>query len=317
MIFQNAGTAVFRRTPGRRLAGAAAGLALCLMGQAASSAPAPADGTHRSAIVSAFQPEWLALQASLEGREEHVVNGTVFLTGTIERKPVVLFLSGVSMVNAAMTVQLALDHFTIDRIVFSGIAGGVDPELKIGDVVVPQAWSQYLEAVFARETAGGYQLPPFADRSENFGMIFPQSVEIARGKEKAERKVWFPVDAQLLETARATAAATVLAQCTADNRCLGHRPKVVVGGNGVSGQAFVDNKAFREYTARVFDAQVLDMESAAVAHVAYASGTPFIAFRSLSDLAGGGEGENEMTTFLQLASENSAAVVRAFLKAMP
>jgi adenosylhomocysteine nucleosidase len=106
----------------------------------------------------------------------------------------------------------------------------------------------------------------------------------------------------------------VLAQCTADNRCLGHRPRVVVGGNGISGQAFVDNKAFREYTARVFDAQVLDMESAAVAHVAYANGTPFIAFRSLSDLAGGGDGENEMTTFLQLASENSAAVVRAFLK---
>jgi adenosylhomocysteine nucleosidase len=92
---------------------------------------------------------------------------------------------------------------------------------------------------------------------------------------------------------------------------------VVVGGNGVSGQAFVDNKAFREYTARVFDAQVLDIESAAVAHVAYANGTPFIAFRSLSDLAGGGEGENEMTTFLQLASENSAAVVRAFLRGMP
>jgi adenosylhomocysteine nucleosidase len=314
MIFQNAGTAVFRRTPGRRLAGAAAGLAFCLMGQAAQAEPAPADGAHRSAILSAFRPEWLALQESLESREEHVVNGTVFLTGTIERKPVVLFLSGVSMVNAAMTVQLALDHFTIDRIVFSGIAGGVDPDLKIGDVVVPEAWSQYLEAVFARETAGGYQLPPFADRSENFGMIFPQSVEIARGKEKPERKVWFPVDAQLLETARATAAATVLAQCTADNRCLDHRPKVVVGGNGVSGQAFVDNKAFREYTARVFDAQVLDMESAAVAHVAYANGTPFIAFRSLSDLAGGGDGENEMTTFLQLASENSAAVVRAFLK---
>jgi adenosylhomocysteine nucleosidase len=315
MIFQNAGTAVFRRTPGRRLAGAAAGLALCLLGQAAHAAPA--DGTHRSAIVSAFRPEWLALQESLEGREEHVVNGTVFLTGTIERKPVVLFLSGISMVNAAMTVQLALDHFTIDRIVFSGIAGGVNPDLKIGDVVVPEAWSQYLEAVFARETADGYQLPPFADRSENFGMIFPQSVEIARGKEKPERKVWFQADAQLLETAKATAAATVLAQCTADNRCLGHRPKVVVGGNGVSGQAFVDNKAFREYTARVFDAQVLDMESAAVAHVAYANGTPFIAFRSLSDLAGGGEGENEMTTFLQLASENSAAVVRAFLRGMP
>ncbi|GEO37881.1 phosphorylase [Skermanella aerolata] len=312
MILQNAASTILRP-----VLGTLGGMALCVIGQGAQAEPALPDTTPRSAVVSAFQPEWLALQANLEDRREHVVNGTVFLTGTIEAKPVVLFLSGISMVNAAMTTQLALDRFTIDRIVFSGIAGGVDPDLKIGDVVVPSAWSQYLEAVFARETPGGYQLPPFADRSANFGMIFPQSVEIARGKAEPERKTWFPVDAKLLEVAKATAAATELAQCTADNRCLSHRPKVVVGGNGVSGQAFVDNKAFREYTARTFDASVLDMESAAVAHVAYANGTPFIAFRSLSDLAGGGDGENEMQTFFQLASENSAAVVRAFLKAMP
>jgi adenosylhomocysteine nucleosidase len=59
------------------------------------------------------------------------------------------------------------------------------------------------------------------------------------------------------------------------------------------------------------------MESAAVAHVAYANQTPFIAFRSLSDLAGGGAGENEMGTFFQLAADNSATVVRAFLAALP
>ena len=78
------------------LLAAVTALALCLgfTVQAAYAQSASADGTHRSAIVSAFRPEWLALQESLEGREEHVVNGTVFLTGTIERKPVVLFLSG-------------------------------------------------------------------------------------------------------------------------------------------------------------------------------------------------------------------------------
>jgi adenosylhomocysteine nucleosidase len=59
------------------------------------------------------------------------------------------------------------------------------------------------------------------------------------------------------------------------------------------------------------------MESAAVAHVAYANDVPFIAFRSLSDLAGGGEGENQMGTFFQIAADNAAAVVRAFLKDAP
>ena len=47
--------------------------------------------------------------------------------------------------------------------------------------------------------------------------------------------------------------------------------------------------------------------------VAYANGVPFIAFRSLSDLAGGDQGANEIRTFFQLASDNSAAVVQRFL----
>ena len=59
------------------------------------------------------------------------------------------------------------------------------------------------------------------------------------------------------------------------------------------------------------------MESAAVAHVAYANEVPFIAVRSLSDLAGGGEGANQMEAFLGLAAGNAASVVKALLRAMP
>jgi adenosylhomocysteine nucleosidase len=284
---------------------------------ATANATETLDTAPRTAVISAFMPEWTALQATLQDRREYVVNRTSFTTGTIAGKPVVLFLSGISMVNAAMTTQVALDRFTIKRIVFSGIAGGVDPDLKIGDVVVPEEWGQYLEAVFAREKDGTYVLPSFGDKPlANFGMIFPQPVQIANGQQVPEKRMWFPVDAQLLAIAR-TVSTTPLKVCAAENKCLTHKPGIVVGGHGVSGQAFVDNKAFREYARRTFDADVLDMESAAVAHVAYANKTPFIAFRSLSDLAGGGEGENEIGTFFQLASDNSAAVVKAFLAALP
>ena len=57
------------------------------------------------------------------------------------------------------------------------------------------------------------------------------------------------------------------------------------------------------------------METAAAAMVAYANGVPFIAFRSLSDLAGGGPGENEIGTFFQIAAYNSSATTIAFLNA--
>ncbi len=140
-------------------------------------------------------------------------------------------------------------------------------------------------------------------------------VEIAREDGAVEKREWFPADPQLLALARQAADATVLRDCTPENKCLKRRPRIIVGGRGVSGQAFVDDKPFRLYARSTFRAEVLDMESAAVAHVAYVNKVPFIAFRSLSDLAGGGEGENEIGTFFRIAADNSARVVLAFLAA--
>jgi adenosylhomocysteine nucleosidase len=64
-----------------------------------------------------------------------------------------------------------------------------------------------------------------------------------------------------------------------------------------------------------FEANAVDMETSAVAGVASERGVPFIAFRSLSDLAGGGPGANEIDIFFQLAADNAASVVLAFLAA--
>ena len=131
--------------------------------------------------------------------------------------------------------------------------------------------------------------------------------------ESLETRFWFDADPAMLAAARQLGAVP-LARCGKAGDCLSHAPQLVFGGAGVSGQAFVDNAAFRQYTFATFKANVLDMETSAVAQVAYANGVPYIAFRSLSDLAGGGEGENEIGTFFQIAADNSARVVTAFLR---
>jgi adenosylhomocysteine nucleosidase len=277
------------------------------------------DATPRVAVMSAFAPEWQVLRAATTEQKSHQVNGIDFITGKLAGRNVVLFLSGISMVNATMSAQIALDRFDITGIVFSGIAGGVDPALQIGDVVVADKWAQYLEATFARDLGNGqWSLPPWQSRDiPNYGMIFPGPVEVRRSGMPAgtapERKVWFEADAGMLAAA-ARLGDVVLRHCATPDQCLQTRPRIVVGGNGVSGQAFVDNAAFRDYVFATFKARVLDMESAAVAMVAYANATPFIAFRSLSDLAGGGHGPNEMAVFMGLASTNSALVVQRFLQ---
>ena len=289
---------------------------IILAGCAAPSASL--DATTRIAVMSAFEPELALLLAKVEHPHKSSVNDVEFTTGVLQGKPVVLFLSGVSMTNAAMNTQLALDRFKISHLVFSGIAGGVNPQLNIGDVVVAQRWGQYLEVLMARETAPGrYHVP---ERMKdyilpNFGMLHPRPVEVrSAARPGIAKQFWFDADPALLEVARRIGD-VALETCDAQRNCLGHPPRLVLGGNGVSGQAFVDNAAFREYTHKTFQANVLDMETAAVAMVAYSNGVPFIAFRSLSDLAGGGQGENEIGTFFRIAAENSARVLLAFLAA--
>ena len=296
-----------------------AGCATAPSAGAAQAESARLDSTPRIAVISAFQPELVLLLSRVEQPRKHVVNGVEFTTGTLQGKPVVVFLSGISMTNAAMTTQLALDRFRVTHIVVSGIAGGVNPGLHVGDVTVAARWGQYLEVLAARETAPGRYQPPGWMRDAtlpNFGLWHPRPVEVrSAGRTGSERKFWFDADPAMLQVAQGLRGKVTLQRCDADKRCLGRTPEVVPGGNGVSGSAFVDNAAFREYSFKTFQANVLDMETAAIAHVAYANNVPYVAFRSLSDLAGGGEGENEMGTFLKIAADNSARVLLAFLAA--
>jgi adenosylhomocysteine nucleosidase len=276
------------------------------------------DDSPRVAVISAFGAELDLLLGQLTQAHKYSVNGVTFTTGTLQGKQVVLFLSGVSMTNAAMNTQLALDRFRVTHIVVSGIAGGVNPALQIGDVTVAQQWGQYLEVLMAREIQPNrYSAPPWMDDAKlpNFGMMHPRPVVVRSAASSAsEAKFWFQADPTLLQIARSIED-TALSQCDPANQCLGHQPRIVVGGNGVSGSAFVDNAAFREYAFKTFTANVLDMETAAVAHVAYSNGVGFIAFRSLSDLAGGGSGANEVGVFMKTAADNAARVLLAFLAA--
>ncbi|MGR4862644.1 5'-methylthioadenosine/S-adenosylhomocysteine nucleosidase [Caulobacter sp. LARHSG274] len=287
-------------------------------------APLPAlaapllDATPRTAVISAFPPELVALEAATSDRHEYAAAGVRYVTGVLEGKPVVLFLSGVSMVNAAMTTQAALDRFQITRIVFSGVAGGADPQLDVGDVIAPETWAQSSEMAYAREIPGGFAPPQGLTAGlPAFGMMYPRPVRAQRDPaQPPEEHLSFPADPALLAVARRVAERVTLQRCAAD-QCLAKPPKVVVGGAGASGPVFVDNAAFRQYAHATFGARVLDMESAAVAQVAYVNGTPFIAFRSLSDLAGGDPAGNQFPIFLRFAAANSATVVKAFVKALP
>lgn len=297
------------------------GLLLPFAHLSARAATLPGQGRVTStAIICAFEPERAALVKRIKGAATRHLDGMEFVTGRLGSQPVVLMTSGVSMVNAAMNTQLAIDHFRISRIVFSGIAGGLDPALGIGDVAVPERWSEALEVVMARDTPEGFRVPPWMDGLEqlpSYGMMTPRAVHVGSRHRPPEFLHDFSVDVELLALARRSVADLPLRRCASAEHCLDRQPHVSIGGAGVSGPAFIDNAGYRDYLAHTWHASVVDMESAAVAQVAYHNEVPFLIFRSVSDLAGGDGQPNQMAVFMDLAAENSAAVVEAFVRALP
>ncbi|MES2339154.1 MAG: 5'-methylthioadenosine/S-adenosylhomocysteine nucleosidase [Pseudomonadota bacterium] len=253
-------------------------------------------------ILVAFPPEWDAMVPHVAAAETHRIIGRTVITGDFAGKPVVFAQTGVSMVNAAMMTQLLIDRFAVSRIVVSGIAGGLDPMHPVGRTIAPARWGQFLEVGMGRATGTGYVLPPLPGATDlpPYGMMIPRDAIVGNAHEAEGARRWIDADPALLDVARGIVGRDLR-----------------VGGAGLSGSAFVDNAAYRDYLFATFAADVLDMESAAIAQVAYANAVPFIVFRALSDLAGGEADANQLPAWMARAAANAAAVTRDFVAALP
>lgn len=280
---------------------------------------ATAANLQRIAVLSAFDPELAAIRAEMipvgKAVKTSTINGVRFDEIDIEGRHFVFALSGCSMVNAAMTTQLVIDRFHVDAVVFSGIAGGVNPKLHPGDVIIPAEWIHQMESVWANpdpQHAGQYILSPsFVPKYGNYHDIFPDDVSAVREGTKKQKMHGFPADPNLLNTASLAVAGLKL------EGSKGGTAKVVLGGSGMSGPVFLDNAEFRRFAYDTWHVDGHDMESTAVAQVGWCNHIPILIVRGLSDLAGGQTGTNEIHDFLHLAAKNAAIVTARILLRLP
>jgi len=300
---------------GRRLLSFACWIvALCPLGMfAATTAGSATEPLY--ALCGAYPPEMAALKAEFAvaapAWTRSIVKGVEFWQGTVQGKKLIVFRTGVSLVNAAYQLQIALDHFPITHVLFAGVAGGTDPALHLGDVVIPERWAYHSEAAYLNEDGkGGYVVPDYLNvRYENFGMIFPDDVSVVPPGETEYRKTpAFPADSTLLEASRKALPSL------APVRKAGRNVTVSVGGTGVAGPVFLDNAKYREWIFRVWQARCIDMESTALAQVAYVNRTPILIVRGLSDLAGGQHGKNPIDENESRVSEIAVRVLKAVLE---
>lgn len=243
-----------------------------------------------TALLGAFSDEVKLLEQSVSHKRVVVVHGIPFTKGKLNGRNVVIALTGIGKVNAAMTTTLMLQKFKPSEVLFTGIAGGLNPELQPGDIVI------------GRETA-----------HHDFGYITfqKQATRQTRNPITGEfNPVYFKADSTLL--AKTLAAASLIDFVSASENS---RPPKVVLGRIVTGDVFVSSEEKVQQLLTDFEADATEMEGAAVAQICWQQQVPCIVIRSLSDKANS-NARSDMLNFLSVAARNSAALVKETLKAI-
>ncbi len=241
-------------------------------------------------ILGAFSEEVALLEQSLSAARPQTIRGIRFVTGSLKGRRVVVVSSGVGKVNAAMSATLLIDRFKPSEVLYSGIAGAVNPDLRPGDIVIGQKCAQH-------------DLGTLTDKGmQRQGVRNPVNWE--------RNPVFLESDPKLLALAVETGKRLELERIQTSE---GERSPNVVKGILVSGDLFIASPAKREELRRELGADAVEMEGAAVAQVCYELGVPFLIIRSISDSADS-NARSESSLFTPVAAQNSAALVTALVQ---
>jgi adenosylhomocysteine nucleosidase len=243
-------------------------------------------------LICAISQELTDLRAALQHDERIRIGSFDLDQGRLDERPVVLAEAGIGKVNTATVATLLAVRFEARTLVFSGVAGGLDPELAIGDVVIAERAVQHDAGVIEAERLHPYQAGhvPFFNPTPELG---------------------YAVRPDLLERVRARLEGLELAPLSAAAGGTGRRPKLVYG-TILAGDQFIHCEATRARLHREFEAQAVAMEGAALAQVAERLGVSWLEIRALSDLAGH-DSRFDFAKFVDEVAKSSAQILRRLL----
>jgi adenosylhomocysteine nucleosidase len=197
-----------------------------------------------------------------------------FYKGRLSGKDVVVVRSGIGKVNAGICTQILVDDFKIDAVINTGIAGSLNANIDIGDIVLSTDALQHdMDA-----TGFGYDL----------GVIPRMETSVFVADERLRR--------------------------IAKEGCEKVNPDIsVFEGRVVSGDQFVSDKAKKDYISKNFAGYCTEMEGAAIAQAAYLNSIPFLIIRAISDKADDSATE-DYPTFEAKAINHSVKLVEEIVK---
>lgn len=198
------------------------------------------------AIIGAMEQEVTALRDKLTNLETYAFAGCEFYSGQLNGHEVVLTRSGIGKVAAATATTVVLQRYQPDAVINTGSAGGFNPTLKIGDVVISSELAHHDVDV----TGFGYEIGQLPANPARFAA----DEKLISAAETAAKKV---TDHQVIRG-------------------------LITSGDIFMCQPERINLARQQFP----DMEAVEMEGAAIAQVCYQAKIPFVVIRALSDIAG-------------------------------
>lgn len=255
----------------------------------------PTTGQPITALLGAFGAEVALVKQNLSNPQSMSLSGIEFTTGRIGNQNVVVAETGIGKVNAAMTTTLLLHYFKPARVIFTGIAGGTNPDLQPGDIVI------------AGQTAH--------HDFNSLNQLATPTTQTLNPLTKVLNPRYFPADSGLMQRAIKVADKVRFEGIPLANGQVSTRPVRVLVGTVVTGDQFVSSAAKVKQLRTEHNADATEMEGAAVAQVCYQLKTPLLVIRSLSDRADA-EAHLDIRAFYPTAARNSANLVLALVKGL-
>jgi adenosylhomocysteine/aminodeoxyfutalosine nucleosidase len=98
---------------------------------------------QRIAIMGAMPEEIEPLVAKLENVSSMMYAANTYYEGTYKGQDVVVAYSKIGKVFATLTATILIEKFKCDMLLFSGVAGAIADDLKIGDLVIADGLCQH------------------------------------------------------------------------------------------------------------------------------------------------------------------------------
>lgn len=243
------------------------------------------------AIVSALHEELAAVLDLMPDEQQQRVGGRTYWRGHLYGQEVVAVLSGIGKVAAATTATALIERFGVQRIVFTGVAGGLAPGVRVGDVVVAQQFLQHdmdASPIFPRHEVPGYGRSTFEADAD-------LTAQLAQACEQVLREMPVRLGSDVLQSFAMDAP-----------RC--HQGLLVSGDRFVSTTA--ESRALCDELPR---ALAVEMEGAAFAQVCHDYGVPLAVVRTISDRADDAAHVDFPRFLREVASRYSSAIIEKLL----